>query len=765
MPLLSQKPRLGVKFLRGHFRALLRCVRALQTLVQNDFRVRSCIGPCLFTNKLYADGKGTSYTYTPDGKLASRTWARTDPGTGLQLQTLYSYDPQGQMTNISYGQSLVDAPISFTYDRLGRQKVAQTFLSAHSFSYSPQTLALTNETIIANGVTNIITRTQDTLGRSVGFSLSSGGTASPLSVSYTYDPTNGRFSAIESAVLGVTNNWQYSHLQNSDLISGVSNSMPFALCSLRSYEPNRNLLTSIQNLSGTNLISQFDYTNDEIGRRTQRIDQSGAGIPACVTNSFSYNTRSELTSAEMGENSFSWILDNIGNRESASRNGTNRIFEANELNQYASISNGGLKELSYDFDGNLTNDAVFAHTFNGENRLVMSEPLNVTNGSKRVQSAYDYQGRRFRKVVETWDGSSWASSTTNIFVYDGFNLIQEQDGAGGVIRSYVRGLDLSGTLQGAGGTGGLLAMISGSNTYFYLGDANGNITELVDTNGDVVAHYEWDAYGNRLNEPGENEPENPFGFSSQYCDKETGLDMYIFRPYSPELERFVQRDPLGERGGIPLYGFVLNDPVGLIDLLGALLVTLPEEPVVSDELLPEESNAFGRLEVNPVFTCEALPCADEGKKKLQCKLTATPTIYLKRADLLQWRDDIRIGAGLPSVEEHERNHYKVFLNQGVAAYKILALLYEGTCCCNWAARKVEAENKGKSLDRILKKWQRLEEYNRHGIQDREPGIDFGAERGVGRAGNWIYEQIREMIAEENTLGCDEDPLAAWKNNK
>ena len=53
--------------------------------------------------------------------------------------------------------------MTYTYDRLGRQKVAQTFLSAHHFSYDSATLALTNETVIAHGATNTIARAQDNL--------------------------------------------------------------------------------------------------------------------------------------------------------------------------------------------------------------------------------------------------------------------------------------------------------------------------------------------------------------------------------------------------------------------------------------------------------------------------------------------------------------------------------------------------------------------------------------------------------------------------
>lgn len=492
------------------------------------------------TNKLYADTNGVSYTYTPDGKLATRAWARG-------ITTTYSYTNTEEMVGIDYSDTTPD--IVFTHDRIGRQMTVADAQGTHIFGYDPLTLALTNEVVVADGLTNVIARNQDSLGRSSGFSLATGTQPVDYTVAYTYDEATGRFSGLQSSVSGLpSNHWQYSYLPDTDMISHIAESNA-GMTNIRSYEPNRNLLTGIHNQSQGATISMYQYQNDAIGRRTQRIDTT-ANV---VTNDFAYNTRSELIAAAMGGAGFAWSLDPVGNRTSATKNETTRFFDANELNQYTSISNGGLRLLSYDLDGHLTNDAVFVHVYNGENRLVSSEPIIVTNGSQRVMNAYDYQGRRFRKVVETWDGAMWGSAATNIFVYDGYGLIQEQDATGGVIRAYIRGLDMSGTLQGAGGTGGLLAMLSGSNTYYYFGDANGNITELVDTNGQAIAHYQWDAYGNRLNAPGGSEPENPLGFSSQYRDNETNLDMYIFRPYSPELERWVHRDPIGERGAQTIY--------------------------------------------------------------------------------------------------------------------------------------------------------------------------------------------------------------------
>ena len=44
--------------------------------------------------------------------------------------------------------------------------------------------------------------------------------------------------------------------------------------------------------------------------------------------------------------------------------------------------------------------------------------------------------------------------------------------------------------------------------------------------------------------------------------------MYLARPYDPNMGRWLSRDPIGEAGGVNLYGFVGNRPVGLIDILG-----------------------------------------------------------------------------------------------------------------------------------------------------------------------------------------------------
>jgi len=155
-------------------------------------------------------------------------------------------------------------------------------------------------------------------------------------------------------------------------------------------------------------------------------------------------------------------------------------------------------------------------------------------------------------------------------MYNGWSLIREDLGAATPSsRFYVWGLDLSGSLQGAGGVGGLLAMLTPDSCLLTPAyDANGNISEYVDGGGSIVAHYEYDAFGNEISRSGAEAQSHPFRFSTKYTDDESGLVYYGYRFYNPGLGRWVNRDPIGELGGLNVYGFVGNASVVDYDTLG-----------------------------------------------------------------------------------------------------------------------------------------------------------------------------------------------------
>jgi RHS repeat-associated protein len=153
-----------------------------------------------------------------------------------------------------------------------------------------------------------------------------------------------------------------------------------------------------------------------------------------------------------------------------------------------------------------------------------------------------------------------------------------------LVQSYLRGLDLSGSLQGAGGVGGLLAITTATNdTHFFAFDGNGNVVALVDADdGSVSAVYDYDPFGNELRATGPMAKENLLRFSTQFADAVTGRPKYLHREYDPPTGRWLCRDPIGEDGGLNPYGFVDNRPVLMCDFLGFDII---QEPAADFPLL------------------------------------------------------------------------------------------------------------------------------------------------------------------------------------
>src|SRR5207302_9041275 len=132
------------------------------------------------------------------------------------------------------------------------------------------------------------------------------------------------------------------------------------------------------------------------------------------------------------------------------------------------------------------------------------------------------QGRRTRQA--TYDGSSGSYVLTEDlrFLSDGWRHIAELNGSdNSLLRSYAWGLDLSGSLDRAGGIGGLLMIRSTANgPHFFAYDGNGNVSALISaTNGAASAVYEYDAFGGILRATGFMANESRFQFSTKRCDK------------------------------------------------------------------------------------------------------------------------------------------------------------------------------------------------------------------------------------------------------
>ena len=301
-----------------------------------------------------------------------------------------------------------------------------------------------------------------------------------------------------------------------------------------------------------------------------------------------YNSRSELAAASIGTNLYGYSYDTIGNRLWSAANLATNTYVANSLNQYTSVGWGVLDPpqtsvLIHDADGNMTRDGTYVYSYDAENRLRAVTSRTLTNGALRVLNAYDHRNRRIRKTVQRLHVSvaqppalpveirEWQTLETHTFIWDGSNIVLEKiEFADGTSRTfeYFCGVDKSGSEQGAGGVGGLVAVSVDGIFYIPCYDHNGNIILYISETGSIAAQYTYDPYGNISESSGPLADVFTFGFSTQYHDRETSMVGYKRRSYRLDLGRWLNRDPIEEIGGENLYLFSANSPSVYYDVYG-----------------------------------------------------------------------------------------------------------------------------------------------------------------------------------------------------
>ncbi|MGO9201690.1 MAG: RHS repeat-associated core domain-containing protein [Limisphaerales bacterium] len=228
----------------------------------------------------------------------------------------------------------------------------------------------------------------------------------------------------------------------------------------------------------------------------------------------------------------------------------------------------------YDPNGNLTNDGNRSFTYDDENRLASVWVANVW----RADFVYDGKMRLRERFESVWAGGTRMTNAVTFYVYDGNVVVQERNANNLPAVTYTRGLDLGGSLQGAGGVGGLLARTDNSVLAtqplaahaYYHADGNGNITCLINSSNAVMARYLYDPFGRILSQSGSLAAANLYRFSSKEFHVNSGMYYYLYRFYDSSLQRWLNTDPLEEAGGLNLYGFVANNPTTRSDPLGLL---------------------------------------------------------------------------------------------------------------------------------------------------------------------------------------------------
>jgi RHS repeat-associated protein len=416
-----------------------------------------------------------------------------------------------------------------------------------------------------------ITNTFDNNGRMLGTWLTNSTSNIDSSV-YTYNVGNQRTSVTRTG----ENTATYTYDAISEVVSDLAAEGP----TNRLNEQLHYVLDPVGNLlyrTNNTLIANFTVNSDnELTANTNGGKLTVMGTTTSVATNVTVNatnTAQRYGDATFAATNFPFLTsytaiaaDNFGRH---STNTVNVTITANTTYQY-------------DGNGNLTNDGVRNFTYDDENQLIQ------VWASNQWFSQFSYDGKMRRRIRQefTWQSGQWVQTNAVYYVYDGNVVIQERNIKNLPTTTYTRGLDLSSTLDGAGGIGGLLAMTlntapgpSSSNSYYYHSDGNGNVTMLVNPWQYIVAKYLYDAFGNTLSAAGSLAPANVYRFSSKEAHLNSGLVYYLYRYYDPNLQRWPNRDPLGEPGfeaissrpfsqypdDPNLYLFAQNNPTGFVD--------------------------------------------------------------------------------------------------------------------------------------------------------------------------------------------------------
>ena len=517
------------------------------------------------TGKQYQDGTTETYSYA--GGLLRQT-------TGTRGQIIkYDYDDNDNPTLVDYPST---ADVTLSYDKLDDVTQVTDGIGSQSFNYDAYGRLLSLDGPLANDtqtytydqLQRIKTQTlergasggvqsqtygYDALGRLA--SLNSDGTQGAGLTSYAYEGSTDRLSLLTHPN-GTKTTQQYDVLGRlAYVFNGAQSGGSYnGLYNRHAYQYNdRDVKTVMQTRTGTvdpTITAYYGY--DEIDQlKQERVIGGATGVP--YTHDFSYDAMGNRTQVNRANAAAT----------SSTASTPNALNQLTSLTTSSSIAPTKTTNLGYDTAGNLTlatsPDGRTIYSYDDADRLVKIERRTATGAPQGFSDfVYDYASRKAISREWVYQNGAFVKTEEKRRVFDGMDVVQERNAGNEVTAQLVRDGNIS----------GILSRTTAAGASFYGYDGNGNVTLLTDASGADVAHYRYDAWGQTLEAVGPRASENPYRFSTKEVHAASGLIDFGLRFYSPSMGRWINRDPLGEEGGVNLYAMVGNDPINGVDEYG-----------------------------------------------------------------------------------------------------------------------------------------------------------------------------------------------------
>ena len=505
----------------------------------------------------YQEGYVEYMSYTPDGKLSSATDKNG-------VTTVFVYDVHGRLIEETAGSSAIIS----AYDANGNLLTVQDDSGTTTRVYDALNRC-TSKSVPGFGTTAFAY--DITAGLSAGH-VGESTTLDGRTTTKVYDKQKRLYQMIEGTDVST-----YAYYANGNL---QSLTMPNGIVSSYTYYDNGRLHT-LQNVVGSTTIEAYSYAYDGAGNMTAKQDGKGTTV-------YTYSDRSQmLTVVEPTGRETVFEYDSAGNRtretiteEEAltiinyTVDARNRLTKTTEISAEKAIIN----TFFYDAAGNMTgrrpekltmagdgdqaalhisgsgdDDMEYAlYGYNERNQMI-----SANTGGTVTENTFNTEGYRASKT---------ADGVTTEFLYEYDRIIKEVDSEGGTVYNDY------GTL--------LLSRTADDEKVWYLYNGHGDVTALVNSSGQIITTYYYDAFGVILEESAEYL--NPYRYAGYYYDDESKLYDLRARFYDAKLARFMQEDTY--RGSpedplsLNLYMYCFNnpliyhDPTGHNPLLAAIAI-------------------------------------------------------------------------------------------------------------------------------------------------------------------------------------------------
>ncbi|HEV8535001.1 MAG TPA: HNH/ENDO VII family nuclease [Candidatus Limnocylindria bacterium] len=503
-------------------------------------------------------GRARTYEYDANGNVVAVTDAK---GQRTSLQ----YDAEDRLSNVAYADG---ATVSYTRDAAGDRTSMRDPLGTTTYAYD----ALRRPTAVTDPSGRTVAYGYDANGLRTALTYPDGRTAT-----YAYDALD-RLTAV--TFHGGTTRYTYDAVGNATTVSFPNGTRADA-----SYDA-LDRLRSLTYLDGAGrAAAAFAYLYDGVGNVTSEGVSGAQNLKDDLT--YTYDALNRLIALADKNKTTRYGYDAVGNRVDSRRNSgedaESATFDA--ADQLTTLLRDGKVSATfgYDANGNLVarqqdGSGSASYAYDAADRLT-----GLRAADREVSFAYDGDGNL---RAETASGGEPLSLTYTLDVAAPLTQVLVADD-GKDPATYLYGLNR-------------IAAFSRDDRY-YVSDLRGSVRAMTDASGKVRAVSSYDPWGVPHDQgDGGARSASLFGYTGERQNPKSDLVHLRARWYSPELGRFLTRDPFrGDRahpGSLQPYAYAHDNPTSLVDPSG---------------LDPSSSPLFDQLPTGASFTPIADGCTGQ----------------------------------------------------------------------------------------------------------------------------------------------------------